>query len=74
MGSWYCRGGGWWSGPSPGVRAVAAVQQGLRKAARDGGGDDLLGDGSTHGAQVGAGGVKCSRLFGAPDVCLQNSL
>jgi transposase len=56
------------------VGAVAAVQQGLRKAARDRGGDDLRGDEPHHAAQVGAGGVKCFSLYGSPASCLQNSL
>ena len=41
---------------------VAAVQQGLREAARDRGGDDLRRDEQAHAAQVGAGGMKRSRL------------
>jgi hypothetical protein len=57
----------WWGGRSPGVGAVAAVQQGLREAAGDGGGNDLRRDEPTHAAQVGAGGVKDLRSPRAAD-------
>jgi hypothetical protein len=42
--------------------SVAAVQQGLREAARDRGGDDLRGDEQADATQVGASGVMHSRL------------
>src|SRR5215218_3850681 len=41
---------------------VAAVQQGLRKAARDRRGDDLRGDEPAHATQVSASSMKRSRL------------
>lgn len=41
---------------------VAAVQQGLREVARDRGGDDLRGDEQAHAEEVGASGMKRSRL------------
>jgi putative transposase len=53
---------------------VAAVQQGLRKAARDCGGDDLRGDEPAHGALTGAGSVNYFRPDDAPASSLQNSL
>ena len=40
------------------VGAVAAVQQGLRTPAGDGGGDDLRRNESANAAQIGAGSVK----------------
>jgi transposase len=53
---------------------VAAVQQGLRKVARDGGGDDLRGDEPADAAPTGASGVNHFRPDDAPDWCLPNSL
>jgi hypothetical protein len=53
---------------------VAAGQQGLRKAARDCGGDDLRGDEPAHAAPTGAGSVNYFRPDDAPASSLQNSL
>jgi hypothetical protein len=52
-----CRVVGSWGAPSRGWVSVATVQQGLREAARDGGGHDLRHDEPHHAAQPGTGNV-----------------